>query len=79
MADPKTAEFSDLLREDRTFPPSDAFRSAAHVRDESIYAEAQRDPEAFWAALLPNSSGRAPGTRCSTGSRRTPSGSSAAS
>ncbi len=51
MADPKTAEFSDLLREDRTFPPTDAFRSAAHVRDESIYAQAERDPEAFWATF----------------------------
>ncbi len=49
MADPRTAEFSDLLREDRTFPPSDAFRAQALVRDETIYAEAARDPEAFWA------------------------------
>jgi len=43
------AEFADLLREDRTFSPSDAFRSRATVRDASIYAEAERDPEAFWA------------------------------
>ncbi len=49
MADPKTAEFSDLLREDRTFPPSEAFRAQALVRDEAIYEEAARDPEAFWA------------------------------
>ena len=49
MADPTTAEFSDLLREDRTFPPSEAFRAQALVRDEAIYAEAARDPEAFWA------------------------------
>jgi acetyl-CoA synthetase len=49
MSDPKAAEFSDLLREDRRFPPSDAFRGSALVRDESIYAEAERDPEAFWA------------------------------
>ncbi len=49
MADPKTAEFSDLLREDRTFPPSEAFRAQAIVRDEAIYEEAARDPEAFWA------------------------------
>ena len=34
MADPKTAEFSDLLREDRTFTPSDAFKSRARVSDE---------------------------------------------
>ncbi len=49
MADPKIAEFSDLLREDRTFPPSEAFRAQALVRDEAIYEEAARDPEAFWA------------------------------
>jgi acetyl-CoA synthetase len=43
------AEFSDLLKEDREFQPSAAFRAAAHVNDDSIYAEAARDPEAFWA------------------------------
>ncbi|MEQ1728111.1 MAG: acetate--CoA ligase [Vicinamibacterales bacterium] len=51
MADPKIAEFSDLLREDRTFPPSEAFRAQALVRDEAIYEEAARDPEAFWATF----------------------------
>jgi acetyl-CoA synthetase len=49
MADPKPSEISDLLREDRTFPPPPAFRDRALVRDETIYAEAARDPEAFWA------------------------------
>src|SRR4029077_11759238 len=50
MAEPKSnAEFSDLLREDRTFRPSDDFRARAIVRDESLYADAARDPEAFWA------------------------------
>jgi acetyl-CoA synthetase len=51
MSEPKTAEFSDLLREDRTFPPPDDFRAHALVRDERIYADAERDPEAFWAAF----------------------------
>src|SRR5579862_9050358 len=54
MSEPKPhayAEFSDLLREDRTFSPSDDFRSRAIVRDESLYEEAARDPEAFWARL----------------------------
>jgi acetyl-CoA synthetase len=49
MADQTHAEFDDLLREDRAFAPPDAFRAQAHVRDESLYAEAERDPEAFWA------------------------------
>ena len=52
MAEPKphayAAEFSDL-REDRTFSPSDDFRAKAIVRDDSLYADAERDPEAFWA------------------------------
>jgi acetyl-CoA synthetase len=49
MSDPKPSEYSDLLREDRVFPPPPSFRARAHVRDASLYAEAERDPEAFWA------------------------------
>src|SRR6185503_19868193 len=52
MADPKidpTQQFEDLLREDRTFAPPAKFRAQAVERDESLYAEAERDPEAFWA------------------------------
>jgi acetyl-CoA synthetase len=50
MADKKPpAEISDLLREDRTFSPSDAFRAQANVRDEEVYERASRDPERFWA------------------------------
>src|ERR1700686_1569516 len=49
MADPKPTEFDALLREDRTFPPPAEFRARAHVKDDSVYAEAERDPEAFWA------------------------------
>ena len=52
MADQKpNPEIEDLLGEDRTFPPRPDFRARAVVRDESIYAEADRDPEAFWAKL----------------------------
>jgi acetyl-CoA synthetase len=52
MADQKpNPEIEDLLGEDRTFPPPADFRVKAIVRDESIYAEADRDPEAFWAKL----------------------------
>jgi acetyl-CoA synthetase len=48
---PKAAEFSDLLREDRSFPPTPEFRAQANARDASIYANAERDPEAFWASF----------------------------
>src|SRR5580765_7664929 len=52
MADQKpNPEIEDLLGEDRSFPPPPDFRAKAIVRDESIYAEADRDPEAFWAKL----------------------------
>jgi len=50
MTDEKLhAEIDDLLREDRTIAPPADFRARAVVRDESIYADAERDPEAFWA------------------------------
>jgi len=49
MPDPKLSEFDDLLREDRTFSPSKEFRAAAQVNDDGLYAEAERDPEAYWA------------------------------
>ena len=42
-------EIDALLREDRAFPPSEQVRAQANVRDASIYAEAARDPETFWA------------------------------
>ena len=38
-----------LLGEDRTFAPSDAFRSTAILNDPGIYEEASADIEAFWA------------------------------
>jgi acetyl-CoA synthetase len=47
----KHAEFDDLLREDRVFPPSDQFRAHAVVRDERVYVDADRDPEGHWARL----------------------------
>ena len=49
MPDKPYAEIDDLLREDRTFPPPAEFRARAVVSDESLYAEAERDPDAFWA------------------------------
>jgi len=38
-----------LLSENRTFPPPDAFRAEAAVRDDAVYARAAADPEDFWA------------------------------
>jgi acetyl-CoA synthetase len=45
----KGAEFDDLLREDRTFQANADFKARAHINSEAIYAEAERDPEGFWA------------------------------
>ncbi|MEQ1869994.1 MAG: acetate--CoA ligase [Vicinamibacterales bacterium] len=45
------AEFDNLLREDRAFPPPPEFQARAHVRSADIYAEAERDPDAFWAGF----------------------------
>jgi acetyl-CoA synthetase len=39
-----------LLQEGRTFPPPEGFRERALIRDESIYAEAESDLDAFWLA-----------------------------
>ena len=39
----------DYLREDRTFPPPAGWWPQALVADDSIYAEAEADFEAFWA------------------------------
>src|SRR3989442_1454633 len=51
MSDATHAEFADLLREDRNFTPPEAFRARAVVRDERIYDDAAKDPEAYWARL----------------------------
>src|SRR5688500_1598216 len=52
MADKKPlADISDLLQEDRSFPPPPAFREQANVRDDEVYARAEQDPEAFWAGF----------------------------
>jgi acetyl-CoA synthetase len=37
-----------LLREGRTFPPSEEFRARARVTDDSLHREADADVEAFW-------------------------------
>ena len=78
--DPSSPEISALLNEDRTFPPSAAFTAAAHANDPGVYARAAADPEAFWAGFAGELEWiDAVARRCSSGSRRTRSGSSAAS
>ena len=44
-----TDRIETLLDEKRTFPPAPAFRERAHVRDQDVYAQAQRDREGYWA------------------------------
>ncbi len=44
-----SATIDSLLKEKEQYPPPEHFRKQALVRDESIYAEAEKDPEAFWA------------------------------
>jgi acetyl-CoA synthetase len=47
-ADQIERELAELLDQD-TFEPPAAFREGALISDESIYEEAARDPEAWWA------------------------------
>jgi acetyl-CoA synthetase len=49
MANKPPIEFDDLLKEDRSFPPPPEFRARAHVQDERLYEEAEKDPEGYWA------------------------------
>jgi len=51
MSDKVSPEIEALLKEDRSFPPSDEFCSRALVNDSAIYAAAANDPEAFWAGF----------------------------
>jgi acetyl-CoA synthetase len=38
-----------LLREDRRFRPSSEFAEKAHITSSRVYAEAEADPEGYWA------------------------------
>jgi acetyl-CoA synthetase len=44
-----TDRIETLLDEQRSFPPPEAFRRAAHVQDTAVYARAQKDREGYWA------------------------------
>ncbi len=43
------AAIDDFYQEERRFPPSDAFRAQANFPDPSVYEQADKDPEGFWA------------------------------
>src|SRR5579862_9405874 len=49
MADP--VNIDALLNEDRVLEASAAFKTRAVVSDPSVYEQAERDPEAFWASF----------------------------
>ncbi|HVM13902.1 MAG TPA: acetate--CoA ligase [Egibacteraceae bacterium] len=40
----------NLSREDRTFPPPEDFAADALISDESVYEQAERDPEGWWVS-----------------------------
>jgi acetyl-CoA synthetase len=44
-----TDRIETLLDEQRRFPTPKSFQAAAHVRDETTYERASRDPEGYWA------------------------------
>ena len=84
MSDPTSqATIDSVLREDRVFPPPEAFARHALVsgRDayDALYRRSIDDPEGFWSEMARAScAGSTCGPRCSTGSRRSPGGSSGA-
>ena len=45
----EATNIGDHYREDRTFPPSEEFRSQATLSDPAIYERAAADPVEFWA------------------------------
>ncbi len=63
MSDKVSPEIEALLKEDRSFAPSDEFCSRALINDSSIYARAAADPEAFWAGFAKELEWIAPWTK----------------
>ncbi len=56
-------EIDALLQEDRSFPPSDAWKRDAIVSDPGVYDRAAADPEAFWAGFARELEWMTPWTR----------------
>ncbi len=48
MSDTSSQTLDNLLAENRTFPPADAFAAAANLKAEA-YERAEADPDAFWS------------------------------
>src|SRR5436190_23961863 len=44
-----TDRIETLLDEQRRFAPPEAFHADTHVRDNTVYERARRDPEGYWA------------------------------
>jgi acetyl-CoA synthetase len=57
------SEIDALLKEDRRFPPTDAFTRQAIVNDAEVYTRAAADPEKFWADFARELEWIAPWTR----------------
>jgi acetyl-CoA synthetase len=51
MSEKVSPEIEALLKEDRSFAPTDEFRKNALINDPAIYDTAAKDPEAFWAGF----------------------------
>jgi acetyl-CoA synthetase len=47
----RPTEIDALLKEDREFPPSEAWRRTAHAADPAVYERAEHDPQGFWAGF----------------------------
>ncbi|MGI8640361.1 MAG: acetate--CoA ligase [Pyrinomonadaceae bacterium] len=58
MSETSTIAIESTLQETRVFPPPPEFAANAHIKSfeeyERIYAEAEKDPEAFWASAAEN-------------------------
>ena len=46
-----SATIDSLLKEKERYSPPPVFSQNAHARDEALYDEGRRDPEAFWARM----------------------------
>src|SRR5207237_9467988 len=58
MSQTENKNIESTLQENRLFPPPQKFSEQAHIKSfeeyEQIYAEAEKDPEAFWASVAEN-------------------------